>query len=97
MNIRSIVLAGSLSSLLFASCGCSPQNGTRTQVDWENYDSSVRIRIDRLASVGDCKGLQAEFDIAERNNAAQRRRTGDGNDDLMGYIDQKMRESGCYK
>jgi hypothetical protein len=35
----------------------------------------------------DCDGLQTEFDTADGNNTAQRNRTGDGNADLMAYIE----------
>jgi hypothetical protein len=65
-------------------------------VDWENYASSVKTRIDSMAAVGDCTGLQAEFDLADANDDAQRARTGDGNADLMGYIDEKLAGAGCY-
>jgi len=69
---------------------------TSGEVDWDNYSPDVRSRIDRLASQGDCAGLQEEFDLADANDDAQRSRTGDGNADLMGYIDSKLDESGCY-
>lgn len=113
MNIRSIVFAGSTSCLLLLVSGCSPPSGRistpakpkkqdkpkqdAVKVDWESHAPELKARIDKMAADGECKGLQEQFDIAERNNAAQRKRTGDGNDDLMGYIDQKMREAGCYK
>lgn len=65
-------------------------------VPWEDYSPTVRTRIDALASAKDCAGLQAEFDIADANNAATRERTGHNNADLMSYIDKKMRKAGCY-
>lgn len=65
-------------------------------VDWENYSPSVKERIDDMAFESDCDGLQREFDTAERNDDAQRARTGDGNADLMGYIDSKLEDAGCY-
>ena len=67
-----------------------------SSVDWENYAPEVRERIDSMAAAGDCADLQEEFDTAEANSEAQRARTGDGNADLMGYIDDRMREAGCY-
>ena len=60
------------------------------------YSVTVAQRIDALVDAKDCAGLQAEFDAAERNNAATRTRTGSGTSDLMGYINDKMRSSGCY-
>lgn len=74
--------------------GCAGETGAG--VDWENYDPSVKTRIDSMAASGECPGLQAEFDTAEANSDAQRARTGDGNADLMDYIDGKMSDAGCY-
>lgn len=74
--------------------GCAGSTGS---VDWENYTPEVKQRIDSMAAAGDCMGLQAEFDTAEANDAAQRERTGDGNADVMGYIDDKMSSAGCYE
>jgi hypothetical protein len=79
-----------VASILLVSCSGSDD------VDWENYDPSVRIRIDSMAAAGDCAGLQEEFDIADANNDAQLARTGDNNADLMSYIDGKMSDAGCY-
>jgi outer membrane biosynthesis protein TonB len=66
------------------------------EVDWENHAPTVKFRIDRLGVREDCDGLQEAFDNADANDAAQRNRTGDGNADLMGYIDQWLRHAGCY-
>jgi hypothetical protein len=65
------------------------------EVDWENYSPSVQTRIDELGANKDCAGLQGEFDTAEANNANQREGVGDGNTDLMSYIDDKLKEAGC--
>lgn len=70
--------------------------GGGEEVDWDNYDASVKQRIDSMAEEQDCPGLQAEFDTAEANSSMQRARVGDGNSDLMGYIDEQMRSAGCY-
>jgi hypothetical protein len=50
-----------------------------------------------FGSAGDCVGLQDEFDTADANDDLQRDRTGEGNADLMGYIDDKLDEAGCYE
>lgn len=72
--------------------GCS----SGSSVDWENYSPSVKARIDGLAAAGDCAALQDEFDVADANDDAQRDQVGEGNADLMGYIDEKMAAAGCY-
>lgn len=78
--------------VLVVLVGC----GGGEEVDWENYDASVKQRIDSLAESGDCALLQQEFDTAEANSDMQRARVGDGNADLMGYIDEQLEEAGCY-
>lgn len=60
------------------------------------YSAAVQTRIDAMAADRDCRGLQAEFDTADANDDATRRRTGSGTADLMGYIDDAMRRVGCY-
>ena len=65
-------------------------------MDWDNYDASVKERIDSLTDEIDCAGLQREFDTAEANSDMQRARTGDGNADLMAYVDEQMEAAGCY-
>jgi hypothetical protein len=87
------VAAALLTLTALAGCG----GGTSGGVDWANYDQSVRPRIDALAAAKDCAGLQNEFDTADANDAAQRSRTGDGNADLLDYIDQQLRDAGCYE
>jgi len=77
---------------LLVLTGCS----SSSDVDWENYSPTVKIRIDELIASKDCVGLQAQFEITAGNDVAQRNRVGDGNADLMGYIDAGMRSSGCY-
>ena len=79
--------------------GCSTDltgGGGTYDVDWENYSADVRTRIDNAAADADCATLQDEFDNAEANDDAQRKRTGDGNSDLMAYIDRQMDEAGCF-
>lgn len=87
--MRKLVIAATLT--LVACSG----SGTSSDVDWENYASSVRTRIDSMAASKDCAGLQAEFDTADANDDAQRERVGTGNADLMSYIDSKLSAAGC--
>jgi len=73
-----------------------PAEPARAEVPWENYDGSVKTRIDEMDAANDCVGLQSEFDIAYANDDAARERTGTGNAMLMSYIDEALQESGCY-
>lgn len=66
-------------------------------VPWGDYAATLRSKIDGMGASKDCTGLQAEFDAADRNNAATMSRTGHNNAQLMGYIDTTMRTAGCYK
>jgi len=87
---------------LLALTGCirldptDPMPDTRTEVPWGDYDETVKERIDGLEDAKDCAGLQGEFDIADANSTATLNRTGHGNADLMGYIDEALELAGCY-
>lgn len=70
---------------------------TRTDVDWENYSTDVKRLIDEDTVAQDCEMLQGAFDVADTADDAQRDRTGDGNADLMGYIDESLELAGCYE
>jgi hypothetical protein len=61
------------------------------------YSVTVAQRIDALMVARDCDGLQREFDTADANDNATRTRTGSGTADLMGYIDDRLRSTGCYR
>lgn len=74
----------------------SPSPGGGSGVQWEDYDLSVKQRIDSMARDGDCAGLQAEFDTADANNDITMNRTGHNNARLMGYIDDQLDAAGCY-
>jgi hypothetical protein len=67
------------------------------EVDWENHAPAVKKRIDKHGKAKDCDALQADFDTADMNDTAQRNRTGDGNADLLEYIDEWLRHAGCYR
>jgi hypothetical protein len=71
-------------------------NSDNSGVNWNNYAPAVKTQIEELVNTNDCSGLQAEFDIADQNDTAQRNRVGVGNADLMAYIDGEMRRLGCY-
>ena len=59
---------------------------------WKNYDPDLKQRIDK----SDCNKLQVEFNTAQSNSDRQRARTGEGNLNLIEYIDQRMQQKGCY-
>ncbi|AGC75973.1 hypothetical protein LX97_00651 [Nonlabens dokdonensis] len=63
---------------------------------WENYDEEVNIRIIKMILFKDCKGLQKEFDIADKNSESQRIRTGSGNVQLMNFINSQMIKMDCF-
>ena len=87
---------------MFSDSGTTDSNPSSTTVsdtsgvDWNNYSPAVKTRIEELINSNDCSGLQLEFDVADQNDTAQRNRVGDGNADLMAYIDGEMRKLGCY-
>jgi len=87
---------------MFSGSGTTDSNPSSTTVsdtsgvDWKNYSPQVKNRIEELINTNDCSGLQSEFDIAAQNDTAQRNRVGDGNADLMDYINGEMQRLGCY-
>lgn len=60
------------------------------------YADEVRTKIDDLVTAKDCAGLQAEFNRADANDAAQRAKTGSGTADLMTYIDGALKAANCH-
>ena len=79
---------------------CSSGENSNTSeplVNWSNYDKNVKDRIIVMANNKDCQGLQNEFNLAEQNSDSQRNRVGEGNLNLMNYIDFKMKKCNCYK
>jgi hypothetical protein len=69
---------------------------SKSNVKWENYAPAVKQRIADLIDTGDCQNLQTEFDIADRNDTAQRNRTGESNANLMSLLDEQMKKLSCY-
>lgn len=63
---------------------------------WDNYDAEVKRKIIEMIYLKNCKGLQEQFNIAEQNMDSRLARTGTGNSELMGFIDENMRKIGCY-
>ncbi len=64
---------------------------------WKNYDPEVKNRILAFVISGNCEGLQTEIETADANFDGQLARSGTGNTKLMMFIDENLREMGCYK
>jgi len=79
-----------------ASTGSEREPEPAPEVDWSRYAPQVESRIEDLASKGDCDGLQREFDTADANDDAMRKRTGEGTADLLDYLDAEMQAADCY-
>lgn len=79
--------------LLYYTCSDSSSSSNKSSVNWSNYDSSLKNKID---TTNDCGVLQTEFNNAQSNSERQRSRVGEGNASLMEYIDKRMKKVGCY-
>jgi len=64
---------------------------------WNNYDSEVNSRILKFILIKDCKALQKEFDIADKNMESQLAREGKGNLKLMNFINSSMEKIDCFE
>jgi hypothetical protein len=79
-----------------ALVGCLPpekRDVSDVKVDWVNYAPEVRTRIN---GEHDCEPLEREIKLAKENDEAQRERFGDGNEDLVMYIEAVMWREGCF-
>lgn len=78
--------------LALSACGGSSE----PDVDWNKYDQTgLRAIVDRGVASEDCAALQNAFDAADNSSAAYRSKYGEGNGDLMAYIDWHMRKIHC--
>lgn len=71
-------------------------DGLAALVPWEDYDSSVKATIDRMASQGDCAGLEQQWWNATNNSQVVLEQTGHSNGELMRYISGLRESIGCY-
>lgn len=94
-----------VSATLLVSCSSSTDGRSepeerdkpeQIEVEWSKYAPAVQGRIDDLADDGDCRGLQQEFDTADKNDERVRQQSGTGTADLLDYIDAKMAAADCY-
>ncbi len=94
----SMVLAVGSSDSGEASVGAGPTSPDNAEaVNWSKYAAEVKARAAQLVRNKECSGLPRELDRAADNSEATRSRTGQSNSDLMDYLDNAMRASGCYK
>jgi hypothetical protein len=61
-------------------------------VEWEYYQDDLKEKIDNA----NCVDLQWEFEKASATSDAQRSIVGTDNSYLMDYMDQVLKEKGCY-
>jgi hypothetical protein len=77
---------------VLAGCG----NSAPPPVDWGGkYSTTVRTRLDKLIRSKDCDSLRAELATAKSINAAERRSSGSGSQDLVAYIRWGLHKAGC--
>lgn len=75
----------------------TPAEQARTDVDWDNYSPATQDLIDQSEANAECASLQKAFDAAAEPDDVQRARSGDGNADLMAYIDEALQSAACYE
>ncbi|MDH6410547.1 hypothetical protein M2113_001537 [Aurantimicrobium minutum] len=68
---------------------------SRTKVIWEDYDSGLRIEIDRMTSASDCLGINSYFGMATATEESVKARTGHGNDALTSYLNESLALANC--
>ena len=88
--------------ILSTGCGATSENSGANQqrpqtagVNWDNYPPLVKSRTSQLITERDCSSLRKEFDNSYANDANQRNRVGEGNANLMTYIDDALKSSDC--
>lgn len=68
---------------------------SRTKVIWEDYDSGLRLEIDRMTSAGDCLGINSYFGMATATEESVIARTGHGNEALTSYLNESLALANC--
>lgn len=99
--MRRVFLA--LTVLALSGCVALPAPTTEpvaetvtSDVPWDNYPSGLRQIIDDEAAAGDCEFLQGAFDVWANSDESFREQYGEGNTAIMTYIDDAMRNAGCF-
>lgn len=64
-------------------------------VDWENYDPGLQTQIEQLAAAGDCAALDEMRAEAQASESDQIEQTGNGNEDLIRFIDSELESTEC--
>ena len=66
---------------------------------WNEFAPDVKTRIELMIFNKDCDGLQKEFNNADENikRFHESGRSSNKHTELMDFVDEQMRELGCYK
>lgn len=78
-------------ALLAALTACSSEP---EEVEWSKYPDGLQQRIDGST---DCRELQDLFDALDDMDEATRTAHGTGTGDVLGYLDARLEEVGCYE
>lgn len=89
--MRRTVCSLAVALAVLAGCG-----NPAPPVDWGGkYSTTVRTRLDRLIMKKDCAALRAELMTAKSVDAAGRRSSGSGSQDLVAYITWGLDKADC--
>lgn len=83
-----VVVVGTATLLLLRSDPASV-------VDWESYEPGLQAEIEQLAETGDCAALEEIKVEARESESDQIERTGNGNEDLIRFIDSELNTAQC--
>jgi outer membrane murein-binding lipoprotein Lpp len=83
------LLAVIAAASLLAGCSNEPD------VPWEQYAPEFREDVESAVESGDCAAMNEQFWRASDGSDAHRARFGEGNGDLMSYINDAMSDAGC--
>lgn len=86
-------LLGAL-ALAVALVACS-SGADDSDVPWHQYAPEVRDRVEQAIDAEDCDAMSDEFWSASDGTDAHRAKWGEGNGELMSYIDDAMEDAGC--
>lgn len=81
--------------MIAAVVACSPSGTDASDVPWEQYAPQVRDRVEQAIDAEDCDAMSDEFWSASDGTDAHRAKWGEGNGELMAYIDEAMDAASC--
>jgi len=92
--MKSLAALTVVAALVLSGCGGGGDDDPTVEPSWNlpfGDSTDLRKTIDEYGAAIDCDGLQATFDIWADAKPF------DDQSDVVTYIDDKMREVGCYK